>query len=84
MAASTPAALTRRLDDPGVRERIDFSRWRIDAVASRPEEFRVLQLIGDLTGDADPTLTKSVSSVGVKYRCKPAPERIEGLRVADA
>jgi hypothetical protein len=74
-----PVELARRLGDPAVREHVDFSRWRIDAVASRPEEFRVLQLVGDLTRDADPTLTKAISSVGVKFRCKPAPDRIDGL-----
>jgi hypothetical protein len=74
-----PGELTRRLDVNPLRDEVDFSRWRIDAVSSRPEEFRVLQLIGDLTGNADPLLTKATASVGIKFRCKPAPERIEGL-----
>lgn len=71
--------LARRFDEPSLREQIDFANWEIGAVGSVPEEFRVLQLVGDLTGDAEPTVTKALASVGVKYRCRPAPERIDGL-----
>ena len=71
--------LAHRLGEPAVLDQVDFSRWRIDAIAARPDDFRVLQLIGDLTGDADPIVTKAVSSVGVKFSCRPAPARIDGL-----
>ena len=72
-------ALARRFDDPAVREKVDFSNWRMGSIDTRPDEFKVLRLIGDLSGDAEPTMTKSVASIGVRFRCRPAPDRVAGL-----
>jgi hypothetical protein len=72
-------ALAQRFDDPDVRAKVDFSNWQMGSVDARPDEFKVLRLIGDLSGDAEPTMTKSVASIGVRFRCRPAPDRLDGL-----
>lgn len=75
-----PVTLARRLGAPARAERVDFKNWQLGSAKAHMEELRVLQLIGDISDDPVPTVTKANASVGVKYRVRPAAGLVSGLK----
>lgn len=59
---------------------VDFGEWQLDVTAIKFDEFSVLQLIGDFSGEVDRTVTKANASIGVRLRCRPAPANLTGLK----
>jgi DNA phosphorothioation-dependent restriction protein DptH len=74
--------LARRLDRDGREDPLDFGPV-ISALGSQPDvrELSILKLSGDFKeGSEPPTITKTNARVQVKYRCRPAPASIAGLK----
>ena len=74
--------LARRLDRGGPEDPLDFGPV-ISALGAQPEvrELDIRKLAGDFKeGSEPPTLTKANARVQVKYRCRPAPASIAGLK----
>lgn len=70
-----PLAVTARLRE---RPDVDFSKWRV-GVRAEVADLAILDLAGDFTPGADRRLSRAKGSIGVRYRCRPAPAEIEGL-----
>jgi hypothetical protein len=71
--------IARRLGRQEVRDQVDFARWRLELVTVVIDELSVTGLIGDFDKSPEPTVRRSNASIGVKFRCRPAPSNIVGL-----
>lgn len=71
--------IAERLNEKGVRDQVDFRRWRLELVSVVIDELAITGLIGDFDTSAEPIVRKANASIGVKLRCRPAPSSIAGL-----
>lgn len=71
--------IAERLSQEGVRDRVDFGRWRLELVSVVIDELSIAGLIGDFETSSEPVVTKPHASIGVKLRCRPAATSIAGL-----
>jgi hypothetical protein len=77
---SDPVELGKRLGESEKLKMVDFNSWPLESAEIHLHELRIVQLIGDLSDDVVPAITKANASVGVKFKIRPAAAHVNGLK----
>ncbi len=71
---------TIRRNELAPRLKVDFADLPEAAVKIDLQELVIEELVGDISDEAERRVTKDPAAIGIRYRCRPVPNTVEGLK----